>query len=435
VNRRGISRRQRGGTATSVTSAPRRAPVAVVALTLLVASCGTPLTSWLAPTGRNHPLADRIWGVQAGSFVAPPELVDRLAAARFVLLGERHDNPAHHALQARLLRGMIAAGRRPAVGFEMLSTDDASAIARYLASSPKEASGLGEAVDWKRSGWPDWRLYEPIAQAALDAGLPIVATNLSRVAIEAIRRNGLAGLSGQLARQLGLELPLSPEMREAMRRELDESHCGTMDGVALERMVDIQWARDARMAEALVRGGQRDGRPIRGRAPLRLRLVHAPGRRRRPVLAAARVSARLSRVARTTALVLALAWIAIGARVDAEHEVYYRYTVLGFVKDAHGRPLAGTQLELVREKTGFSYVGETDAEGFYLIIARLGDESVGEPLSLRIERASAPLIARFDPSNHADERGTRVDVEGARFVERRASFASTLAAALGPPTR
>src|SRR5437899_2659866 len=362
VNRRGVSRRQREGTATSATSAPRRAPVAVVALTLLVASCGTPLTSWLAPTGRNHPLADRIWGVQAGSFVAPPELVDRLAAARFVLLGERHDNPAHHALQARLLRGMIAAGRRPAVGFEMLSTDDASAIARYLASSPKEASGLGEAVDWKRSGWPDWRLYEPIAQAALDAGLPIVATNLSRVAIEAIRRNGLAGLSGQLARQLGLELPLSPQMREAMRRELDEAHCGTVAGVSL-------------------------------------------------------------------------AWIAIGARVDAEHEVYYRYTVLGFVKDAHGRPLAGTQLELVREKTGFSYVGETDAEGFYLIIARLGDESVGEPLSLRIERASAPLIARFDPSNHADERGTRVDVERARFVERRASFASTLAAALGPPTR
>src|SRR5439155_24816318 len=37
VNRRGISRRQRGGTATSVTSAPRCAPVAVVALTLLVA--------------------------------------------------------------------------------------------------------------------------------------------------------------------------------------------------------------------------------------------------------------------------------------------------------------------------------------------------------------------------------------------------------------
>lgn len=219
-------------------------------------ACGTlPWNPW----GRSHPLAERIWDVKAGSFVSQRELADRLAAARFVLLGERHDNPAHHALQARLLRRMIEAGRRPAVGFEMLSTDDATAIVRYLARSPKDASGLGEAVNWKRSGWPDWRLYEPIAQAALDAGLPIVPTNLSRVATEAIRRNGLAGLSGQLARQLGLELPLAPEVRDAMRRELDDSHCGTMAGEALERMVDIQWARDARMAEALARAGQRDG--------------------------------------------------------------------------------------------------------------------------------------------------------------------------------
>lgn len=213
----------------------------------------------MSPTGRSHPLADRIWDVRAGTFVLPPDLAGRLAGGRFVLLGERHDNPEHHALQARLLRGMIAAGRRPAVGFEMLSTDDATAIARYLAGSPKDASGLGEAVSWKRSGWPDWRLYEPIAQAALDAGLPIVATNLSRVATDAIRRNGLAGLSASLARRLGLEEPLGPETRDAIRRELDESHCATVEGATLERMVDVQWARDARMAEALVRAGQRDG--------------------------------------------------------------------------------------------------------------------------------------------------------------------------------
>ena len=245
-----ISRRHRRGAA--------RAFVSVIALTLLLTACAT-LTWWTSPTGRNHPLAERIWDVRAGTFVLPPDLTARLANARFVLLGERHDNPEHHTLQARLLGGMIAAGRRPAVGFEMLSTDDATAIARYLARSPKDASGLGEAVSWNRSGWPDWRLYEPIAQAALDAGLPIVATNLSRVATDAIRRNGLAGLSASLARQLGLEEPLDPETRDAIRRELDASHCGTVEGATLERMVDVQWARDARMAEALVRAGQRDG--------------------------------------------------------------------------------------------------------------------------------------------------------------------------------
>ena len=117
----------------------------------------------------------------------------------------------------------------------------------------------------------------------------------------------------------------------------------------------------------------------------------------------------------------------------AEHEVYYRYLVLGFVKDTRGKPVAGRQVELVRDKTGFSYVGETDDKGFYLIITRLGDESVGEALTLRLGRARTKLTARFDPANHTDDRGTRVDVEGARFVERTAWFRSTLTQALGAP--
>ena len=37
----------------------------------------------------------------------------------------------------------------------------------------------------------------------------------------------------------------------------------------------------------------------------------------------------------------------------AEHEVYYRYTVLGYLKDARGTPLSGVTVSLTREKTGF----------------------------------------------------------------------------------
>src|SRR5213076_14314 len=55
--------------------------------TLLAASCGTPLTWWLSPTGRNHPLAEIIWDVRGDGFVTPSDLAGRLAAARFVLLG------------------------------------------------------------------------------------------------------------------------------------------------------------------------------------------------------------------------------------------------------------------------------------------------------------------------------------------------------------
>ena len=231
----------------------------LVAVVLIVAGCAKGgKIEWESPVEKTHPLVGRIWDVKAGAFIGEDALVARLVASRFVLLGERHDNPDHHALQAKLLRAILEAGRRPAVGFEMLATDDTPAIVRYLARSPKDAAGLGDAVNWSRSGWPEWRFYQPIAQAALDTNVPIVATNLSKAATDAVRRNGLSGLGPTLTTQLRLGEP-APDMRLAMTRELRDSHCGQMPDNAIDRMADIQWARDARMAASLARGGQRDG--------------------------------------------------------------------------------------------------------------------------------------------------------------------------------
>jgi hypothetical protein len=110
----------------------------------------------------------------------------------------------------------------------------------------------------------------------------------------------------------------------------------------------------------------------------------------------------------------------------AEHQVSYRYVVLGYVTDAQNRGRPGVRVELRREKTGFSYLGETDTEGFYLIVARLGDESLGEALELRAANQALTLTARFDPADHATERGTRVDFTARRPVESPTAFAVTL---------
>lgn len=144
---------------------------------------------------------------------------------------------------------------------------------------------------------------------------------------------------------------------------------------------------------------------------------------------------RLRRVFLTASRLVVLVAVVLVAVVGAEHEVYYRYVVLGYVNDDRGKPLAGQTVELVRDKTAFSYLGETDNQGLYVITARLGDESVGERLTLRAGTRSTRLSARFDPSNHVDDRGTRVDLEGDRFVERASSFRPTLARFLGAPQR
>jgi hypothetical protein len=128
--------------------------------------------------------------------------------------------------------------------------------------------------------------------------------------------------------------------------------------------------------------------------------------------------------------------IALGAGAAvAEHEVQYRFTVLGYVKDATGQARAGERVELTRDRTGLAYAAETDARGLYLLRARLGDESVGETLTLRVGEHRTTVTVRFDASNHDDERGTRVDLEGARWLVRPAWFRSTLARILATPVR
>jgi len=220
---------------------------------------GPPGEPWQAPLWREHPLVGRIWDVAAGEFIDSAALVDRLRHGHFVLLGEKHDNPDHHRLQAWLLRALITAGRRPAVGFEMFTVDDAPAIARQLSAHPTDATGLAAAVNWQRSGWPDWAMYQPIVEAALQAKLPVVATNLSPATTRALSQRGAAVLDPAFAAQYGLDQPPAPERQAAMVEDIRQAHCGYASDKLANAMLLAQRARDAQMAESLAAAGQQDG--------------------------------------------------------------------------------------------------------------------------------------------------------------------------------
>ena len=126
------------------------------------------------------------------------------------------------------------------------------------------------------------------------------------------------------------------------------------------------------------------------------------------------------------ALGIVLAIGILAAPASAEHEVQFRYTVLGYVKDAAGKPRKGVGLEVTRQKTGLFYKGETDAAGLYVIVTRLADESRGEELLVRSGPASLRIAARLDPVDHKSERGTRVDFTDGKATELADLFAATL---------
>ena len=225
---------------------------------MVLAACRTG-ASWQSTVGLEHRLVGRIWDVAARRHVDENVAVARMGQARYVLLGEKHDNQDHHLLQARMIRALTAAGRRPVVALEMLTPSQAGALARYLAAHPRDAAGIGEAVNWKASGWPAWTMYEPIAQAALDAGLSIVAANLDTDRARAVSRQGVAALDRDFARRHGLDQPLAAHVRLAMAKDISDSHCGHAPADRIDAMIVAQRVRDAQMAEALLTAPGNDG--------------------------------------------------------------------------------------------------------------------------------------------------------------------------------
>lgn len=209
---------------------------------------------WRSPHFRDHPLVGRIWDVEAAAFIDEATLLDRLAHTPFIGLGERHDNPDHHLLQARVLAGLVARGRHPAVAMEMLDDDQAAALAAHVAAAPHDAAGLGPAVDWQDSGWPEWAQYQPIAEVALTAGLPLLTANLPRSEVRSLAREGLSALPASRREALRLDDPLPEPVALVQRHMVMEGHCGLMPEAMTEPMVRVQAARDAVMAAALEAG-------------------------------------------------------------------------------------------------------------------------------------------------------------------------------------
>lgn len=220
----------------------------LLALIVLSACSASP---WQAPHYRDHPLAGRIWNVAEQRFISQAELIAALKPADFILLGETHDNPDHHLLQAEIVAAMANTGRRPVVAFEMFDMTQAEALAQHLKAAPEDSAGIAEAVGWTKSGWPDWQLYRPIADAALAAGLEIRAANMSRAKARGLAMAGLDGADPELIETLGLDVPLPAAQQKKLHQEIDDAHCGYAPAEMIDAMAFAQFARDAHMAHEI----------------------------------------------------------------------------------------------------------------------------------------------------------------------------------------
>ncbi len=202
----------------------------------LLLGCGG---AWQAGLHADNPLVGRVWSTRDHAFVDPATLGERLRGARYVLLGERHDHPDHHRLQALLVAALPG---RPAA-FEMLDEDDRTAVA-----SARSAAELAEAVDWAHSGWPPFELYEPVFAVLYAEGRRVLVAHPTKATLRAAFSHGLPA-EPTLA-------PMSEAALAELADEIRESHCGHAPESIIEPMSNAQRLKDAGMARALRDAGE-----------------------------------------------------------------------------------------------------------------------------------------------------------------------------------
>lgn len=203
-----------------------------------------PLPAWQGPERLDHAQLGQILDLRAGRLLQPAELVDALAAADQVLIGEQHDNADHHALQLWLLQALERRRPQGSLLLEMLEPGQQAAVnhTHRLLAEGDEVESLEEALAWQQ-GWP-WQLYGPLVSYALRQPYPTLTANLDRQEVMYIFRNPPA-LAGPASDQ--------PAVRAALVEQLRESHCGMLGDDRLPGMLAVQQQRDRRIAESLQR--------------------------------------------------------------------------------------------------------------------------------------------------------------------------------------
>lgn len=218
---------------------------------VLLAACQSrgvlPPPAWLSPVGRDHPQLGQILDLASGERLAAEQLVERLAKAPWVLVGEQHDNPDHHALQLWLLRELAARRAQGSVLMEMLNPDQQARIeqAQGLARAGESLGDPFDALAWQ-AGWA-WSLYGPLVSHALRQPYPLLAANLDRGELMQVYRQRPA-LSGAASS--------ASAVQEALLADIRESHCGLLPDSQLPAMLAVQQQRDRRMAERLLAAPQ-----------------------------------------------------------------------------------------------------------------------------------------------------------------------------------
>ena len=212
---------------------------------------------------------ERVFDSRQKSLTDFEAMVADLARADVVLVGEQHDDPNTHRLEAAILQGLQRRGVTATVSLEMFERDVQAQVDDYLNGKLTEEAFLAQSRPWPRYATD----YKPLVDFAKAHGWSVLAANVPRRHASAVAKSGLAAAES-----------LSPDERVQVARDLQcpldnyfkrfsdtmnshpvpgsEKQSAEERAATTERYYFAQCVKDETMAESIAAAAQSARGPI-----------------------------------------------------------------------------------------------------------------------------------------------------------------------------
>ncbi|MBI5770097.1 MAG: ChaN family lipoprotein [Verrucomicrobia bacterium] len=232
------------------------APASCLAFALL-AGCTTAPDS---PHGRRPAPPPEFWlDLVRGDEATDRDVLDDLAQAGAIYVGESHTIKRHHEVQFRLLQELYQRQVPLVLCFEQLEARDQPAIDRYNRRE-LDFAGLATAIDWPKK-WRNYTDYRELCEFARAHRIPVRALNAPADTIRAVSRGGgVAKLAPELRPHLPAEIFLDDPIYERVTNAELARHMA-MDPAKLRPVFEAQASRDETMAANIVAARRVDTAP------------------------------------------------------------------------------------------------------------------------------------------------------------------------------
>jgi uncharacterized iron-regulated protein len=128
----------------------------------------------------------RVYDTQKKAFVDFEMMLADAVKADVIFVGEQHDDPNTHRLEAAVLDGLVRRKATPVVSLEMFERDVQGQIDGYLAGRIPEDEMLKTSRPWPRYATD----YRGLVERAKAHGWPVIASNVPRRIASLVAKNG-----------------------------------------------------------------------------------------------------------------------------------------------------------------------------------------------------------------------------------------------------